>query len=112
MKGTGSTTLRAAASIAVILCGLAMPGLARAGGADSEYKASMDKMNAAMMKGMDPDPTKAWAKMMIAHHQGAIDMSKTVLNETKDPVIRRMAEKGIKEQTEEQKMLEDWIAKH
>lgn len=85
---------------------------AQQGSADKEYRASMEKMDAAMMKGMDPDPTKAWAKMMIAHHQGAIDMSKTVLKETKDPMIRQMAEKGIKEQTQEQKMLEEWLGKH
>ena len=86
-------------------------GHAQQSDAGKEYKASLDKMDAAMIKGMDPDPTKAWAKMMIAHHQGAIDMSKTVLKETKDPMIRQMAEKGIKDQTEEQKMLEDWIGK-
>ena len=39
----------------------------------------MEKMNADMKKGMDSDPTKAWAKMMVAHHQGAIEMSQTVL---------------------------------
>lgn len=48
------------------------------------YKPSMEKMDADMQKGMDPDPTKAWVKMMIAHHQGAIDMNKVVLKETKD----------------------------
>lgn len=58
----------------------------------------MEKMNADMKKGMDPCPTKAWAKMMVAHHQGAIEMNRTVLKETKDPFIREMAEKGIKEQ--------------
>lgn len=110
MKTTDRTTLRYCAAALVLV--LAAPGLARAEGADKEYKASMEKMDAAMMKGMDPDPTKAWAKMMVAHHQGAIEMSKTVLKETKDPMIRQMAEKGIKEQTEEQKMLEEWISKH
>ncbi len=110
MKTTDRTTLRYCAAALVLV--LAVPGLARAEGADKEYKASMEKMDAAMMKGMDPDPTKAWAKMMVAHHQGAIEMSKTVLKETKDPMIRQMAEKGIKEQTEEQKMLEEWISKH
>lgn len=109
---TARTTLRACASAAAVLCAVAWPGFARAEGVEKEYKASMEKMDAAMMKGMDPDPTKAWAKMMVAHHQGAIDMSKTVLKETKDPMIRQMAEKGIKEQTEEQKMLEEWISKH
>ncbi len=109
---TATTGFRTWVSAAVVLFVLAVPALARAEGADKEYMASMKKIGAAMMKGMDPDPTKAWAKMMVAHHQGAIDMSKTVLKETKDPIIRQMAEKGIKEQTEEQKMLEEWIAKH
>ena len=72
----------------------------------------MEKMNADMKKGMDPDPTKAWAKMMVAHHQGAIEMSQTVLKETKDPMIREMAEKTVKDQTKEQTMLKDWIGKH
>ena len=76
------------------------------------YKQAMEKMNADMQKGMDADPTKAWAKMMIAHHQGAIEMNETVLKETKDPMIRKMAEKGIKEQKEEQKQLGEWLAKH
>ncbi|WP_371425751.1 DUF305 domain-containing protein [Tardiphaga sp.] len=112
MTSTARTILRNYVSAAALLFVLAAPGLARAQGAEKEYKASMEKMDAAMMKGMDPDPTKAWAKMMVAHHQGAIDMSKTVLKETKDPMIRQMAEKGIKEQSEEQKMLEEWISKH
>jgi uncharacterized protein (DUF305 family) len=50
--------------------------------------------------------------MMVVHHQGAIEMSQTVLKETKDPMIRKMAEKGIKEQTKEQGMLKEWIGKH
>lgn len=76
------------------------------------YMQAMEQMNVDMKKGMDPDPTKAWAKMMIAHHQGAIDMSETVVRETKDPVIRKMAEKGMAEQKLEQKMLKDWLSKH
>lgn len=76
------------------------------------YKPSMEKMNADMQKGMDPDPTKAWVKMMIAHHQGAIDMNKVVLKETKDPTIRKMAEKGTSEQETEIKQLQSWLSKH
>ncbi|MDO9459053.1 MAG: DUF305 domain-containing protein [Alphaproteobacteria bacterium] len=76
------------------------------------YMQSMEKMDTDMQKGMDPDPTKAWAKMMIAHHQGAIDMSETVLKETKDPTIRKIAEKGMEDQKKEQKMLKEWLSKH
>ena len=80
--------------------------------AEQAYMKSMEKMSVDMKKGMDPDATKAWTKMMIAHHQGAIETSLTVLKETKDPMIREMAEKGIKEQSKEQAMLKEWIAKH
>ncbi len=80
--------------------------------ADKEYTAAMDRMNKDMMSGMDADPTKAWAKMMIPHHQGAIDMSKTVLKSTKDTKVRKMAEKVIKDQSKEIKELQDWLKKN
>jgi uncharacterized protein (DUF305 family) len=78
----------------------------------SAYKQSMENMNADMQNGMDPDATKAWAKMMIAHHQGAIDMSRVVLHETKDSTIRKMAEKTTEEQQKEIKQLQGWLSKH
>jgi uncharacterized protein (DUF305 family) len=76
-----------------------------------EYKIAMDRMQQDMMKGMDADPTKAWAKMMIPHHQGALDMSKTVLKVTKDAEIRKMAQKTIDGQTKDVKELQNWLAK-
>ena len=39
------------------------PTFAQQASANKEYMASMEKMDADMKKGMDPDPTKAWAKM-------------------------------------------------
>lgn len=98
-----------AASVAILFA-LSMPSYAEDAG--QAYMKSMEKMNVDMKKGMDPDPTKAWAKMMVAHHQGAVDMAQTVLKETKDSTIREMAEKTIKDQTKEQTMLKEWIAKH
>nr|WP_249130786.1 DUF305 domain-containing protein [Bradyrhizobium diazoefficiens] len=76
------------------------------------YKQSMERMNADMQKGMDPDPTKAWVEMMIAHHQGAIDMNNIVLKKTKDPTIRKMAEKTSGDQETEIKKLQSWLSKH
>lgn len=103
-------TLRASIPAAAVLLALSMPSFADDAG--QAYMKSMERMDADMKKGMDPDPIKTWAKMMVAHHQGAIEMSQTVLKETKDPMIRAMAEKGIKEQTKEQTQLKQWIAKH
>lgn len=102
--------LKKSVASVVILFALSMPSFADGGG--QAYMKSMEKMDVDMKKGMDPDPTKAWAKMMVAHHQGAIEMSQTVLKETKDPMIREMAEKTVKDQTKEQTMLKEWIAKH
>ncbi|MBI5128902.1 MAG: DUF305 domain-containing protein [Rhodopseudomonas palustris] len=66
-------------------------GAVRAGDAIGAYRSSMDRMNADIKIGMeDSDPTRSWAKMMVAHHHGATVMSRTVLEETKDPIIRRM----------------------
>ena len=113
MSKLSQTSFRIFAAAGTLICILASPVSAQAPqNAEMDYKASMEKMDAAMMKGMDPDPTKAWAKMMVAHHQGAIDMSMTVLKVTKDQIIREMAEKSIKDQTEEQKKLQAWIDKH
>ena len=107
MRNTLKTT------VAYVLISFALSTPSFAGDASQAYMKSMEKMNADMKKGMDDaDATKAWAKMMVAHHQGAIEMSQTVLKETKDPMIRKMAEKGIKEQTKEQAMLKEWIGKH
>ncbi len=106
---TRNTLKKSVASVAIFFA-LSMPSFADDAG--HAYMKSMEKMDADMKKGMDPDPTKAYAKMMVAHHQGAIDMSQTVLKETKDPMIRDMAEKAIKDQTKEQSMLKEWIGKH
>ena len=76
---------------------------------DKDYLPAINKMHKDMMAAVDPDPTKTWVKMMIPHHQGAIDMAKAVLKHTKDPKIRAMAEKVIKEQSKEINELQDWL---
>ena len=79
---------------------------------DKDYLPAMRKMNRDMMAAVDPDPTKTWVKMMIPHHQGAIDMAKAVLKQTKDPAIRAMAEKIVKDQSKEIKEFQDWLKKN
>ncbi|MEY9180549.1 DUF305 domain-containing protein [Bradyrhizobium sp. USDA 313] len=105
-----STKLLAAALVIATVSAVPLQASAQDAAMDS-YKQSMERMNADMQKGMDPDPTKAWAKMMIAHHQGAIDMNKVVLKETRDPKIRKMAEKANREQESEIKQLQAWLSR-
>ena len=105
-------SVRLAALSFALACVFSASAQSQQSGANQEYMKSMERMSADMKKGMDPDPTKAWAKMMAAHHQGAIEMSQIVLKETKDPMIRKMAQKTIDDQTKEKKMLEEWTSKH
>lgn len=75
-----------------------------------EYMAGMDKMHQDMMAGMqEADPDKAFAKGMIAHHQGAIAMAETELKYGKDPEMRKLATDIIKAQKGEIEQMEKWL---
>jgi uncharacterized protein (DUF305 family) len=58
------------------------------------------------------DPDKDFAASMMKHHQGGIEMAKIQLRHGKDPEMRKMAEKLIKEQGEDNKEFADWLKKH
>ncbi len=50
--------------------------------------------------------------MMMPHHQGAMDMARIYLRDSKDPDIRRMAGKIITDQEREIAEFKAWQAKH
>lgn len=84
------------------------------GGGDAFYKEVMANMG-TMSSSMDHSGSidKQFVSMMIPHHQGAIDMSKSYLkagaHETK---LKDMANKIIAAQEKEIKQLKDWLAKN
>jgi len=83
------------------------------GPAGAEYHANMQKMHQSMMQmSMDRDPTRSWAAGMIAHHQGAIDNSRTVLKHTQDAEARRLANKTIKDNQKGIAELQSWLSRH
>lgn len=77
------------------------------------YTKGMDEMHARMMEGMKTsDPDISFAKGMIAHHQGAIDMAQTELKYGKDPELRKLAEEIIKAQQPEIDQMQAWLEKN
>jgi uncharacterized protein (DUF305 family) len=72
--------------------------------------AIMDRdMRAAPMNG---EPGHDFVTMMLPHHQGAIDMAKAVLLNTRDPELRNLALGIIAEQQNEINVMRAWLARH
>ena len=71
------------------------------GGFDAMMAQSMARMHADMAVSPSGDPDRDFAAMMIPHHQGAIEMAKAELAYGRDPVLRRLAQGIIVEQTQE-----------
>jgi uncharacterized protein (DUF305 family) len=70
-------------------------------------------INAKMHEGMDISFTGNadidFVRGMIPHHQGAVDMAKTVIAFGKDPQIRKLAEEIVKAQESEIALMQGWL---
>ncbi|QEZ42878.1 DUF305 domain-containing protein [Cupriavidus oxalaticus] len=66
-------------------------------------------MRAAAMNG---EPDHDFVAMMIPHHQGAIDMAKALLLDTRDPELRNLAQGIITDQQNEIRLMQAWLARH
>ncbi len=70
------------------------------------------KMHAAMEIDYTGDADIDFVRGMIAHHQGAIDMARVVLEHGDDPEVKKLAEGIIAAQEGEIAWMQDWLAKH
>ena len=70
----------------------------------------MDKMHMAM-GAIKPsgDSDVDFVKLMLPHHQTAIDMAKTQLLYGKDPQMRRLAQEIITDQQLEIELMQRWL---
>lgn len=76
---------------------------------DIPFKKSMDKMHKEMMTKSSGNIDIDFLKGMIPHHQGAIGMSEELIKKTKDPELKALAEKIIKDQKTEIKQMQDLL---
>jgi uncharacterized protein (DUF305 family) len=67
----------------------------------AETQAAMDRMMAGMAVPPSGDVDRDFAAMMIAHHQGAIDMAQAMLRYGVNEPLRRIAQGIIVEQRQE-----------
>ncbi|UTO04654.1 DUF305 domain-containing protein [Moraxella sp. FZLJ2107] len=71
---------------------------------------ALDNSHSEMMTAIyETDPDVAFAKGMIPHHQGAVEMAKVQLQFGKDEKMKKLAQDIIKAQEPEIKLMQDWL---
>lgn len=76
-----------------------------------DYTRSMTRMHDEMMIGMGyNDPDTAFAKAMLGHHRGAVEMAKIQLKHGTDEEMRQLAQDIIDGQQTEIEHMQQWIA--
>ena len=115
------------AALAFALSLLAGPALAQHAGhpapapaatpapAEAPSTVALRAANMKMHKEMDiaytGDPDVDFAKAMIPHHQGAVEMAKVQLAHGKDPKLRKLAREIVKAQEKEIKLMQAFLAR-
>ena len=84
---------------------------------DKTFGQLMSDAMSVMHKGMHNapytgEPDHDFVTMMIPHHQGAIDMAKSLLLYGKDPQTRRLAQEIITDQQSEIQLMQLWLTQH
>jgi Domain of unknown function (DUF305) len=79
----------------------------------SELMRSMGRMHVAMSSvGSSKDSDVDFVKLMLVHHQVAIDMARTELVYGKDAQMRRLAQEIITDQKSEIDLMQLWLQQH
>jgi uncharacterized protein (DUF305 family) len=89
------------------------PGNGASGPGWLALQESTERMHAAMMsEASSGNDDLDFVKLMIPHHQAAIEMAKTQLLYGKDPQVRRLAQEIITDQQSEIEVMQLWLRRH
>ncbi|MGR3496619.1 CopM family metallochaperone [Citreimonas sp.] len=88
------------------------PSMGAGSPAAEAYRAANLAMHEAMDFALTGDADVDFARGMIGHHRGAIDMARIVLEHGEDPGLRQLAEEVIAAQEAEIAYLENWLAEN
>jgi uncharacterized protein (DUF305 family) len=79
----------------------------------SELQDSMQAMHRTMASlNSTGDDDEDFVRLMLPHHQAAIDMAKAELMHGQDPQMRRLAQEIITDQESEIEFMQLWLRKH
>jgi len=53
-----------------------------------------------------------FVRLMLPHHQAALDMAKTELVHGRDPQMRRLAQEIVADQQSEMELMQLWLKQH
>jgi uncharacterized protein (DUF305 family) len=101
-----------------ILVGRPRPGRSRGPGttADSSWAALLAGMHTmhAAMGAVEPSGNADvdFVRLMMPHHQGAVDMAKAELLSGTDPQLARLAQEIITDQESELQLMQLWLRQH
>jgi uncharacterized protein (DUF305 family) len=75
------------------------------------YEAANARMHTDMAIKLSGDADVDFARSMIPHHKGAVDMAKIVLEYGKDPELKKLAQDVIASQEKEIAFMREWLKK-
>ncbi|MEP9390361.1 DUF305 domain-containing protein [Mesorhizobium sp. KR9-304] len=98
--------------VALLVAGSTAVTAAEHSAGSKALEAANGAMHEAMAVETTGDVDVDFMRMMIPHHQGAIDMAKIVIENGTDPEVRKLAEEIVKAQESEIAFMRDWLERN